>query len=215
VDRRGRVAWRLRAPGTACAPLIYWRRRCLALFATDRGGSLMAFDPSSGRRIWQAALDFTPAGPPVPFGQKVAVTGVVGGDPIVAALDASGRAVWTHAPSVGSGPLAISPLSSGLVVKTAGGACAALAGTGEIVWGRTRECAQPPPGNLPASAARGLLLVPSEQVLILDGTTGALLGTVPVVAPAKLRVEADLTVYAADALGLVTAARLKTHLSVV
>ena len=215
LDTAGQTVWRLRSPGHPAGAPSGWRDGGLALFATDRGGSALAFDPATGSRTWEAPLEFTPLGPPATFGIRAAVAGLVAGDPVIAALEPRGRIAWTSAPSLGTGPLALTPFGQGLLVKGSDGSCAAFDRSGAPRWTHSRPSAHPPPGILPASAVRSVVVVPSEQVLVLDAATGALLGNIPVTAPSRLLVDGELRVQAAAADGLVTAARLRTHLSVV
>jgi hypothetical protein len=145
----------------------------------------------------------------------VAVAGTVGGDPVVTALEADGSPAWTSAASPGAGTVALAPLPGGLAVKTAEGGCAALERDGALRWTRSREGAPPAPGNLAPVPARGLLLVPSEEVEVLDEASGRPVGHLPVPTPACLHVGGDLQVVGLDADGLAWAARLRSHLSVV
>jgi hypothetical protein len=214
LDGWGALAWRLRAPGALAAPPSTWGGDALLVCRTERGGSLLAVDPAVGRRRWEAPLDFSPGGPAVPFAGRLAVLGVVAGDAVVAACETSGAPAFTLAPSLGPSPLALTPLRAGLLVKGAGGACAALDRAGATRWTHARESPHPPPGNLPALAVRGVALVPSEGVLALDEESGRALGQVPGVAPARLLAGDDLSLHAVDAEGLVSAARLEAHLSV-
>jgi len=215
LDAGGRVSWRHRLPGPPAAAPEPSGDSCLLLCRTDRGGSLVVLDPATGRRRWEAPLDFAPAGPPVPFAGLVAVAGTVAGDAVVAAVGPGGAPAWTIAPSLGAGPLALAPLSSGLVAKSAGGACAAFDRTGVPIWLFAREAAHPPPGNLQPIPIRGVVLVPSEHVDALDASSGARLGAAAAVTPARLLVDSDLSLYALDGDGFLTVLRLGTHLSVV
>ncbi len=215
VDPEGRTVWRLHAPGILVAAPEAAGAACLATCRTERGGSLLSLDAATGRRLWEAPLDFAPSGVAVPFAGLLAVPGLVAGDPVVAALDPQGRPAWTTAPSLGCDPLALAGLGSGLAVKSPTGRCALLDRCGAIVWNRAREAAHPPPGNLAPFPARGVLICPSEHVEALDAATGTLLGVAPPVAPVRLLADDELTLYALDAEGLLTVARLSTRLSVV
>ncbi|HYQ81585.1 MAG TPA: PQQ-binding-like beta-propeller repeat protein, partial [Anaeromyxobacteraceae bacterium] len=214
LDNSGGLAWRLRAPGPLAAPPSAWAGDALLVCRTELGGSLLAVDPAVGRRRWEAPLDFTPGGPALPFAGRLAVPGLVAGDAVVAACDVGGGPAFTLVPSLGSGPLAPSALRGGLLLKGAGGACAALDRAGATRWTHAHESPHPPPGNLPALVVRGVALVPSEGVEALDEDTGQRLGNVPGVAPARLLAGDDLSLQAVDAEGLVSAVRLEAHLSV-
>ena len=215
VDSEGRAAWRHHGPGRLLAPPVPWGDACLALCETDRGAHLLALEASTGHRRWDALVDLAPVGPPILFAGLFAVAGTVGGDAVVVAIEPGGRQAWATAPSLGEGPLSLAPLRAGLAAKTAGGACAAFDRSGLALWSRARELPHPPPGNLPPIAARGVLFVPCDELLALDEATGARLGTLPGVAPARLLMGDDLSVVALDAGGALTGARLATHLSVV
>jgi len=215
VDAEGRVSWRHRGPGRLLVPPVPWGDACLALCETERGAHLLALEASTGHRRWDALIDLAPVGPPVPFAGLFAVAGTVGGDAVVAAIEPGGRQSWATAPSLGEGPLALAPLRAGLAAKTAGGACAAFDRSGLALWSRGRELAHPPPGNPAPFAARGVLFVPCDELLALDEATGARLGALAGVAPARLLMGDDLSLVALDAGGALTAARLATHLSVV
>ncbi len=215
IDAEGRVAWRLRYPGSLAAAPEPAGTACLATSRTERGGSLVALDPATGRRHWEAPLDFSPSGAPVPFAGLVGVPGAVAGDAVVAAFDLDGRPAWTTAPSLGRGNLALARLRSGIAIKSPEGPCALLDRCGSFVWTRARSAAHPPPGNVAPLVARGVVLCSSEHVEALDAATGALLGMVPLVAPVMLLADDALTLYAVDAEGLLTVAGLTTRLSVV
>jgi outer membrane protein assembly factor BamB len=213
VDADGRLAWRLHLPGPPVGPPQPLVADGLVLCSTELGGALVRFDAATGLRRFEAALDFGPAGPAVPFAGLIAVCGSVGGDPVVAAVDDRGALAWTDAAPL-PGPLAAGALPSSVVVKTAGGACAAIGRRGELLWSSARESPHPPPANLAPVAARRLVLVAGEQVTAHDAATGAALGVARLGAPVRLLVGADLALHAMDAEGLVLAARVATHLSV-
>jgi hypothetical protein len=213
LDAAGRVAWRLHLPGPAAGAPQPLAADGLVLCATALGGALVRFDAASGRRRFEAPLDFTPSAPAVPFAGLLAVCGTVGGDPVVAAVEPGGAIAWTDAAPLAGG-LAAAALPAGLLVKTAGGACAALGRRGEVLWAHSAEARHPPAGNLAPVLARGVALVPGEAVAALDAATGACLGTAQVGAPARLAVDAGLSLVAMDADGLLLAARIATHLSV-
>jgi outer membrane protein assembly factor BamB len=216
IDAEGRSAWRVRLPGPAAAPPRGVAEGTLLPSVTALGGALLLVDPATGARGWEAPLDFVPATPPAAFAGLLAATGTVGGDPVVTALEpGTGRPVWTESTPVARGSLALASLSSALLAKTASGTCAAIARDGSVLWTQRRPAPHPPAANLAPVPARGLVLVPSEQVLVLDPTTGAVLGSARCGAPAHLHVGADLSVIAMDAEGLVTALRVATHLGVV
>jgi len=213
VSGAGRLAWRLHLPGPPVGPPQPLGDDGLVLCATDLGGALVRFDAATGRRRFEAPLEFTPTAPAVPFAGLVGVCGSVGGDPVVAAVEPAGAIAWTDAAPL-PGPLAAGALGAALVVKTAGGAAAALDRTGRVLWSDAREAPHPPPANLPPVAARGLAIVPGEQVIAHDATSGTSLGAARLGAPVRLLVAPDLALHAMDAEGLVLAARLATHLSV-
>ncbi|HQR29325.1 MAG TPA: hypothetical protein PLL32_02875 [Anaeromyxobacteraceae bacterium] len=81
------------------------------------------------------------------------------------------------------------------------------------MWLRAGSGTPVAPGNLAPSVVRGLVLSPSEEVDVLDATTGAHLGRVPAHAPSRMVAGDDLAVWAVDADGLVTGARVRGHLS--
>ncbi|HET7754310.1 MAG TPA: PQQ-binding-like beta-propeller repeat protein, partial [Anaeromyxobacteraceae bacterium] len=216
IDETGRTAWRVRLPGPAAAPARHVSEGALLASATALGGALLLVDPATGTRGWEAPLDFVPSTAPAAFAGLLATTGTIGGDPVVTALDpASGRALWTESAPVPGGPLALASLPSTVIVKTASGTCAAISREGSVLWTQRRAAPHPPSANLAPVPARGLVLVPSEQVQVLDPATGAVLGSARCGAPAHLHVGADLSLVAMDAEGLVTALRVATHLGVV
>jgi len=214
LDPSGRVAWRLRGPGPLAAAPVLGASSCLLLFQTELGALLAAVDAATGRRRVEAPLDLAPSGPPAAFAGRIAVPGTVGGDPLVTALEFGGAVAWTSAPSLGAGPLALAPARSTLIVKTADGSCAALGRDGTLRWSRNRETGAAAVGNLPPVVARGLAFVPSEEVEVLDIESGERLGRLPVQAPASLLVNEELSSWALDGEGLLTASRLRGHLSV-
>lgn len=210
----GRQAWRLRLPGPLAAKPLQLGRELFALCTTDRGGSLIALDPASGRRRFEAPLDVTPASPLVPFAGLLGVAGTVAGDPVVMALDPAGALAWEDAPPLGAGAVALAPVPGGLLVKTVLGTCVALDRSGEARWTQPREALHPPLVNVPPVVARGVALVAGEEVEALEIATGRVLGALRLGTPVRLVADAALHVWALDAEGVVAAARLATHLSV-
>jgi outer membrane protein assembly factor BamB len=211
----GQTAWRLRLPGPLVAAPTSYGDACFALCTTTLGGSLLALDPATGRRLFEVPLDVQPTAAPVPFAGLLAVAGLVAGDPVVVAVEPSGRLAWEDAPPLGAGQVALAAIPSGLLAKTAGGACVALARDGTTSWSRSRAALHPPPSNAPPVVARAVALVPGEQVAALDVSTGDVLGHAPIAAPARLLADAELNAWGMDAAGVVTAVRLERRLSVV
>ena len=86
---------------------------------------------------------------------------------------------------------------------------------GRVVWLRSRAGRPAPPGNLAAVGARGVVVVPADEVELLDAASGVLVGRLPSHAPARLSVDADLGAWTLDGDGLLSGARVRGHLSVV
>jgi outer membrane protein assembly factor BamB len=213
VDPSGRMAWRLRGSGPLVAPPVRDGRICLLCFRTPTGATLAAVEPSTGIRLFEASLEFAPTGAPVRFAGRIAVSGRVGGDVLVAALEEGGAPAWVE-PSPTGGAVALAPLPGGLLAKGPDGSCVALDRSGRTVWSRSCDGRPAPPGNLAPVPIRGLVVVAAEEVDLLDAASGEQVGRLPIHAPARLSVDGDLTTWALDAEGLVTGARLRGHLSV-
>ncbi|BDG06492.1 outer membrane protein assembly factor BamB family protein [Anaeromyxobacter oryzae] len=214
VDAAGRNAWRVRGPGPFLGGAAAAAGACLALAEAGAGSALLAVDPASGVRLWEAPLELLPAGPPVAWGRRVAVGGTVGGDPAVTVLERTGASAWTAAPDLDGAPR-LAPIGALLAVRGASGALVALGRDGSASWSRPAAPGPPPPDAAAPVAARGLLLVSGEGVACLDAESGELLGAIPGVAPVRLFSDGALRLAAMDADGVVTVLGLATHLSVV
>jgi outer membrane protein assembly factor BamB len=214
IDAAGDLAWRLRGAGTLAVNPVQDGRGCLLCFRTPTGATLASVDASSGVRVFEASLDFTPAGAPIRVAGRIAIAGRVGGDGVVAAIEADGSPAWV-VPSPFGATLALASMHGALLVKGPDGSCAALDREGRTIWSRSCDGGTAPPGNLRPVPVRGLLVVPAEEVDLLDATTGEVVGRVPIQGPARLSVYGDLATWALDADGQLTAARLRGHLSVV
>jgi outer membrane protein assembly factor BamB len=214
LDPEGRVAWRLRAPGPAAAAPVAGAGACLLLFRTPLGAALVAVDAATGRRRFEAPLDLSPTGPPVPFSGRIAIPGTVAGDPIVAVLESDGAPAWTGTLPLGTGPIALASAPGSLLAKTADGACALVGRDGAPLWVQGAR-GTPAVGNLPPVAWRGLVLVPGEDVVVLDLRRGRPVGQLPAAAPAWLLVAGEDAAWTLDGEGLVVGARLESHLAVV
>jgi hypothetical protein len=215
VDRAGQVAWRLGLPGPPCGPPVAWGALCVTACSTAVGGALLAVDPATGARAWEAPLAFAPSGPPLACAGLLAVPGTVAGDPVVAAVETRGAVAWTAAPSLGRGPPTLAAAGSLLVVRGGDGSCAALSRDGASAWLQPRGPVHPPPPDLPPLVSRGVVLVPGDPVVALDAHLGAVLGQARLPPPARLAVDAELGLLAMDAEGLVAAAALSGRLGVV
>ncbi|HEY6098194.1 MAG TPA: PQQ-binding-like beta-propeller repeat protein, partial [Anaeromyxobacter sp.] len=214
LDAAGRVAWRLRAPGPFERPPSAAGGRCLAAAVLDPGLALLAVDPASGSRSWEAPLDFVPAGAPVPWGGRIVVAGAMAGDPAVTVLDRSGAASWTAAPPLLAGAPALAVAGAVLVVRDPRGAVVALGRDGGVRWSRPARADHPRPGIAAPAVARGTVVVPAgEGLAALDARTGEIVGAIPGVSPSRIAIDAALTIAAMDADGLASGWRIATHLS--
>ncbi|MBS1108439.1 MAG: Pyrrolo-quinoline quinone [Anaeromyxobacteraceae bacterium] len=163
--------------------------------------------------MFEASLDFKPAGPPLRFAGRIAIAGRVGGDAVVAALEEHGGPAWVEPSPVGAIP-SLAERAGGLLAKGPDGTCAALDRDGKTTWLRSCEGRPVPPGNLAPIPARGVIVVAAEEVELLDASTGAQVGRVPALAPARLAVDGDLTTWTLDGDGLLSGAGVRGHLSV-
>jgi outer membrane protein assembly factor BamB len=213
VDPSGQMAWRLRGAGPLAAPPVRDGRTCLLCFRTPTGATLASVEASTGIRVFETSLEFAPSGAPVRFAGRIAISGRVGGDVLVAALEEDGAPAWIEPSPTGSA-VALAALPGGLLAKGPDGSCAALDRLGRTVWSRSCDGRPAPPGNLAAVPVRGLVVVAAEEVDLLDAASGEQVGRLPIHAPARLSVDGDLTTWTLDAEGLVTGARLRGHLSV-
>jgi outer membrane protein assembly factor BamB len=214
LDATGRTLWRTRAPGPVLRPPLAAGGLCLALAAADQGMVLLALEPATGARAWEARLDVSGAVAAAAWGLAIAVAGTVAGDPLVAVLDRRGRTAWSVAPGL-EGALSATPAGPLLVVRDARGALAGLGRDGAVRWARPAPAGAAAPRG-PAAASRGTLVTASGSGLeALDVRTGELLAAIPGPAPVRLAVDAALAVVALDADGLAAGWRLGTHLSLV
>ncbi|HET8541458.1 MAG TPA: PQQ-binding-like beta-propeller repeat protein [Anaeromyxobacter sp.] len=216
VDAAGRVAWRVRAPGPVARAPAAAGRACLALAEADPGAALVAIDPASGARLWEARLDLVPAGPPLGWGRRLVVGGTIGGDPALCAVERNGASGWIVAPPLLAGAPSLAAAGALLVVRDPRGAVVALGRDGAVRWSRPAAAGQPLLGTAPPAVARSTVIVPAADGLAaLDARTGEIVGAIPGAAPSRLSVDAGLGVVAMDADGVTSGWRLGTHLSVV
>lgn len=214
LDAGGRLVWRLRAPGPVLRRPRAAAGRCAVLAGVDAGTALLAVDPATGARCWEAPLDAS-AGAVVAWGRRVAVAGTVAGDPIVTAVDRSGEAAWTVAPPL-AGAIGAAVAGPLLVVRDAAGALAALGRDGAVRWSRPAPAAAAPSRAAPPTVARGTVLAAAgDAIHAVDARTGELVGSIPAAPPVRLLADGALAVVALDADGAATGWRLATHLSVV
>ena len=216
IDAAGRVAWRVRAPGPIARAPAAAGRACLAVAEADPGAALVAIDPASGTRLWEARLDLVPSGPPLPWGRRLVVGGTIGGDPAVCALERTGAPAWTLAPPLLVGAPSLAAAGTLLVARDPRGAVVALGRDGGSRWSRPAPPGSPVLGTAPPAVARATVVVPAADGLAaLDARTGEIVGAIPGAAPSRLLVDAALGVVAMDADGVVSGWRVATHLSVV
>ncbi len=215
LDAAGTGVFRLRAPGPLLFAPVPAGRLAVVAAAAGPGAVLLAIDPTSPSRVWEAPLDFVPSGAPVVSGSRLMVPGTLGGDPVIAALGRDGRPSWTAAPPL-AGPVSVAAApGGGLAALDGAGSVAALAADGTIRWTFVRPAGHPPPTPAPPTIVRGTVFAAGDGLAALEARSGTLLGLVPGIAPVKLLVAPDLGLCALDGDGAVTAWRLATHLSVV
>jgi outer membrane protein assembly factor BamB len=216
LDAGGRLVWRLRAPGPVLGRPVAAAGTCLALSAADSGGTaLLAVDPATGERRWEAPLDASGPASVRAWGRRIAVAGAVAGDPLVTALERNGAPAWTVSPPL-AGPATAAAAGALLVVRDGAGALVALARDGVARWSRPPPQGAAPPRSTAPLVVRGTVIAAAgDGVEALDARTGELVGALQGVAPVRLLADAGLAVVALDADGLATGWRLATHLSVV
>jgi outer membrane protein assembly factor BamB len=215
LDAAGKVLWRLRAPGPVLRPPSAAGGLCLLLAVADPGTALLALEPATGRRRWEARLDVAPGAAVGAWGRRLAVAGALGGEPIVTVLERSGAPAWTVSPPLDA-PVAAVGAGALLVVRAGSGALVALGRDGAPRWTRpapaAREAARGPP---PALARGTLISAAGDGIQALDAQRGDLAGAIATAAPVRLLADASLAIAALDAEGVASGWRLATHLSVV
>jgi len=215
VDAAGRVLWRVGAPGPVLRAPIAAAGLCVVLAAADPGTALLAIDPATGARRWEALLDVGSAGAPCAWGRRIALAGTVGGDPIVTALERGGAPAWTVSPPL-DGPIAAVAAGSLLVVRAGSGALVALARDGTSRWSRPASPGHPGSrGPRPAISRGTVVSAAGDGIQALDARTGELVGVIAGAAPVRLAADASLGIVALDADGLAQGWRLATHMSLV
>ncbi len=216
LDAAGMLVWRVRAPGAVLRAPVATAGLCLALAAAESGATaLLAVDPATGERRWEAPLDVSGPAAVRAWGRRIAVAGTVAGDPLVTALERSGAAAWTVAPPL-SGAIGAAAAGPHLVVRDAAGALVALGRDGRARWSRPAPPGAGPSRAAPPVVARGTVVaVAADALQALDARTGELVGAIGGVSPVRVLADASLAIVALDADGLATGWRLGTHLSVV
>ena len=206
VDGTGRVVWRVRGRGPVVRPPAPVAGLALVLCAAETGAGVvaLAIDPAGGARLWEAALDLVPSGPPIAWGRRIAVAGALAGDPIVATLEESGAPAWAVAPPL-SGPPTIGAAGALLVARDPAGGLVALGRDGTSRWTRPASAGAPGPGAVPPAIARGTVIVAADGVTALDARTGEIMGAIAGVAPVRVAVDASLGLALLDADGLAPA----------
>jgi outer membrane protein assembly factor BamB len=215
LDAAGRLAWRLGAPGPVLRPPVAAAGACLVLCGAETGAVLLALDPASGARRWEAPLDASGGAAVIPWGGRIAVAGTEAGDPIVTALDRDGTAAWSVTPPL-AGAVAAAAAGPLLVVRDAAGALAALGRDGAGCWSRPAPADGRPVRAAPPVVVRATVLAAAGETLqAVDARTGDLVGAIPSTTPVRLLSDASLAVAALDGDGVATGYCLATHLSIV
>jgi outer membrane protein assembly factor BamB len=214
LDGGGRTAFRVLGPGPVLRPPALCRGACLVTCAAGPGAALLALDPASGRRLWEAPLDFVPSFGPIPWGHRLALGGGLAGEPIVAAIDAGGGTAWVTSPPLSGAPT-LAAAGAFLVARGPDGALVALGRDGRVAWSRAALAPGHAPAQLAPQVVRSTVLTAGEGISVLDARSGEPVGAIPGLSPAFLSVDAALSVVAVDAEGQAASHRLATHLSVV
>ncbi|HTN50826.1 MAG TPA: PQQ-binding-like beta-propeller repeat protein, partial [Anaeromyxobacter sp.] len=167
IEGSGRTAFRVLGPGPVVRPASAGRGACLLTCAVDPGAALLALDAATGRRRWEAPLDFVPTSGPVAWGRRHALAGGLAGDAMVTALSAEGAPVWLVSPPLSGAPT-LAAAGALLVARGPDGALVALGRDGSVRWSRAAAPGAHPPATLAPAVVRGTVLAAGEGLVALD-----------------------------------------------
>jgi outer membrane protein assembly factor BamB len=211
----GQVRYRMRAPLPFHGTPVAWGKRFVATLGRGSHHALLLADAHSGDVVWTREFQLGLPSAPLPVRSRVYLAGERDREGVLVCLDARGKQLWERPLHLGPGPFALTPLPQGVIVTASSGAAARLGSTGEQEW-RVGAVGEPLHRALPARVARGVVLVPGEQVRAVEPRGGQVLAEVRAGAGLMaLQADAKLGLYFLDDAGTLSSYQLTTHFTVV
>lgn len=211
----GQVRYRMRAPLPFHGTPVAWGKRFVTTLGRGEHHALLLADAHSGEVLWTREFQLALPTAPLPVRSRVYVAGERDREGMLVCLDARGKPIWERVLHLGAGPFALAPLAHGVLVTSASGAAARVGLSGALEW-RLGAAGEPLARALPARVARGVVLIPGEQVRAVEPRGGQVLAEVRAGAGlVNLQADSRLGLYFLDEAGTLTAYQLTTHFTVV
>lgn len=214
--RSGGVVFRVRTGVSSEGPLCL-SGSALAFVGRSPVGALrlVSLDSGTGRPLFQAELPLDEASELLWFAGRWVVAGARGNAPAALGFSRAGKLAFEVELEPKCGAPAAACQGRTLVLSLRDGSLCALAPSGRRAWSLGPSGAELARAVRPL-LRRDVLLAPADRIRALSPETGATLAELPPTPGlVALAVGPGLEVFAADDVGVVTALRLATHLSVV
>lgn len=210
----GQLRYRLRTWLPFLGPPVSAGRRLVATLGRKEHFALLAVDAHSGKVHWTRELTLASTSQPLAIAGRIAVTGEQDGDGVLLCFSAAGAELWRRRLHLGRGPYHLLAVGRQILVASRTGAATMVDPGGEVRW-HLGASGDPLPYSVAPVAARGVLILPGEQVRAVDPWGGSVLAKV-VAGSALCGLQADgkLNLYLLDEHGGLGAYQLSTHLAV-
>jgi outer membrane protein assembly factor BamB len=210
----GQARFRVRAPLPFVTKVLRAGKRTYALLGRGDQCGVVALDSRTRQVDWTVELPLSRA-TFLAHGGRIWTVGQSAGATHLYCLTATGKLLFQRALPLGPAPFHLLGAGRGIIATGRIAAAVRVQPDGELAW-RLGPAGEPHAQTLEPSLARGLLLLPGEQVRLVDLSRGEVLAEIyagPGLASA--RADRKLTLYLLNEEGGLTAHRLITHLAVV
>jgi len=211
----GQVRYRLRVSLPFVGPAVAWGRRFAAVVGRGEQHAIVSANANSAAGDWMQELALAQPSSPLPRRNRVWVAGIRESNAVVCCLGAKGKLLIDRSLPLGPGPFHLLGVRDGVLITSRSGAAALFGPEGQVIW-KLEPAGEELARAVAPCFSRGVLVVPGEQVRVVDPVSGDVLAKLRAgVELCDLKVDAKLGLYLLDEDGSLSAHKLLSHFAVV
>src|SRR5262249_51682136 len=194
----GQLRYRLRVNLPFVGPAVAWGRRFVAVVGRGEEHAIVSGNAHSAAGDWMQELALGQPSPPLPRRNRVWVAGFRESNAVVYCLGAKGKLLTERSLALGPGPFHLLGVRDAVLITSRSGAAALFGPEGQVIW-KLEPAGEELARAVAPCFARGVLVVPGEQVRVVDPASGDVLAKLRAgIELCDLNVDAKLGLYLLD-----------------